>query len=273
MHDEPVTGTCRNCEAELHGRFCSSCGQRVPSANLGLHDFAHDAIHEFLHVDGKLFQTMRLLLFAPGQLTRDFVEGRRARHISPIRLYLLWSVICFAVVAWAGILSEAKVSLSPSAAVTAAKEGPESNSLEARLARGVDKAKADPKRMGESLVHALPKAMFLLMPVFALLVFAFYRKTQRFYVPHLYFSIHVHAFAFCLLSVCVLLGASGVAVLKLASLLMLLMVVPYFLFALRKVYGGSWAWAVAKGGAMVMAYFLLLNVTVLVVLAIPLLTI
>lgn len=272
MHDGPDAGPCLNCGTELRGKFCSSCGQRAVSMNPGLHDFLHEAVHEFLHVDGKLFRTMRLLLFSPGQLTRDFVEGRRARHISPIRLYLLWSVICFAVVAYFGFLASTKVSLSPSATVTAAREGPESGSIVARMARGVAKAKSDPKRLGESLVHALPKAMFLLMPVFALLVFAFYRKSQRFYVPHLYFSIHLHAFAFCLLSICLLLGATGVAALKLVSFLAMLGVVPYFLVALRTVYGGSRAWALAKGATIIALYFVLLNATVLGVLAITLLT-
>ncbi|MBI2212538.1 MAG: DUF3667 domain-containing protein [Acidobacteria bacterium] len=273
MHEIDISGPCLNCGTELHGKFCSSCGQRVASPKLGLHDVLHEAIHEFLHVDGKLFRTMRLLLFNPGRLTLDFVEGRRARHISPIRLYLLWSVLCFAVVAYFGFLSNAKVRLTPSAASRVATEGAGSGSLTARLAHGVEKVKEDPKRLSEALVHSLPKAMFLLMPVFALLLMLFYRKAQPYYVPHLYFSIHLHAFAFCLLSSCLLLGATGIALVEVVSLFLLGAVIPYFLLALRTVYGGAWGKTLAKGATMIALYFVLLNVGIVIVIGVTLLTI
>ena len=79
---------CLNCGTPLHGTFCGSCGQRVSAPNPTLHDFLHELSHELLHVDGRLFQSIKLLFTRPGWLTREHCEGRRARYAAPMRLYL-----------------------------------------------------------------------------------------------------------------------------------------------------------------------------------------
>ena len=86
---------CHNCGIRLAGPFCSACGQKSVPLSVTLHEFAHELTHEMLHVDGRLFQSVRRLLLSPGFLTREYVQGRRARWISPIRLYLIFSVIYF----------------------------------------------------------------------------------------------------------------------------------------------------------------------------------
>ncbi|HET7434589.1 MAG TPA: DUF3667 domain-containing protein [Thermoanaerobaculia bacterium] len=51
--------------------------------------FVHELTHEILHVDSKLFTTLRLLMTKPGQLTADYFGGRRSRAIGPLRLFLV----------------------------------------------------------------------------------------------------------------------------------------------------------------------------------------
>jgi hypothetical protein len=92
------TDFCYNCGIRLTGRFCAACGQKVQDLNPSLKHFLHDLTHELLHVDGKIFQSVATLLTRPGVLTKDYFDGRRARWISPIRLYLVFSVIYFAVI-------------------------------------------------------------------------------------------------------------------------------------------------------------------------------
>jgi hypothetical protein len=89
--------TCPNCDARLGDNYCPHCGQKVTPINPSLHDFLHDLTHELLHVDGKIFQSVRLLLTRPGFLTAEYFRGRRATYVSPIRLYLIFSVAFFAV--------------------------------------------------------------------------------------------------------------------------------------------------------------------------------
>src|SRR5258706_15515168 len=90
---------CANCGAPLNGPFCQACGQKAASRNISLHDFFHEAFHEFSHVDNKIVRTLRLLLMKPGELTREFLSGRRQHYVPPLRLYLTCSLIFFALAA------------------------------------------------------------------------------------------------------------------------------------------------------------------------------
>ncbi len=96
-HTAPDSIVCYNCGADLHGAYCAQCGQKALPLNPRLHDFLHDLTHEVLHVDGKIFRSIRKLLLSPGFLTREQIEGRRARWVPPIRLYLIFSVTYFAL--------------------------------------------------------------------------------------------------------------------------------------------------------------------------------
>ena len=98
-HHAVLETVCGNCGAELQGAFCHACGQKVTGPDVSLHDFFHEAFHEFAHLDGKIVQTLRLLMTKPGMLTKEFLEGRRARYISPLRLYLTCSLLFFALAA------------------------------------------------------------------------------------------------------------------------------------------------------------------------------
>lgn len=230
---------CLNCGAELAGNYCHACGQKSTAHHLGLHDVAHDAMHEFLHLDGKILQTMRLLLFRPGQLTKDFIEGKRVRYVSPIRLYLTWSVIFFAL----STLAPARdriVKVAPSGGATQAERA---------------KAEKEAEELGQELLHNLPRVMFGLMPIFGLLTWLFYRKQQPHYVAHLYYSIHFHAFVFFLLSLGVLLAFAG-RIGKGVGMAFFLAAFPHHFLALRRVFGGPRVYA--KGVAVGVLYWLAL---------------
>ena len=86
----PEPGTlCPNCGTELQGFYCHVCGQSAPR-HAPLH-LASDVGGDrgFTHLDGRLGQTLPPLFFNPGKLARDHVEGRRARHVPPFRLFLI----------------------------------------------------------------------------------------------------------------------------------------------------------------------------------------
>jgi len=81
---------------ENAGSFCPACGQkRIHPGDLGLRHAWHHVLHEVGHVDGKLLNSLKLLFTRPGQLTIDFIEGRRARHVHPIQLFLLFGLAFF----------------------------------------------------------------------------------------------------------------------------------------------------------------------------------
>jgi hypothetical protein len=89
---------CLNCGAELHGPFCTDCGQRVVPPYPTLREMAGDAWQEFSGWDGRFARTLRMLIH-PGALTLEVLEGRRARYVSPLRLYLVASIMFFLIAA------------------------------------------------------------------------------------------------------------------------------------------------------------------------------
>jgi hypothetical protein len=229
---------CANCGAALSGRFCSACGQKASSPNVNLHDFFHEAFHEFSHVDGKIIRTVRLLLTRPGELTREFLMGRRERYVSPLRLYLTCSLIFFALAAVAPKADH------PVFTVTGGLKGEATMSPE-RARELHEEATA---RGNEALIHQLPKVMFVLMPVFGLLTWVFYRKAQPFYAAHLYYSIHYHAYTFLVLTAAIalrpILGAIA------GTALPMTIIGTWHFKSLRRVFGGS-GWSLFWKGSLI----------------------
>src|SRR5688572_6842992 len=88
---------CLNCDASLHGAFCSRCGQRAVPSHPTIRELAGDTFSELVGWDGKFAETIRTLFRKPGELTREWIEGRRVRFISPWRLYLTASLLYFVV--------------------------------------------------------------------------------------------------------------------------------------------------------------------------------
>jgi hypothetical protein len=87
---------CLNCGAALAGEYCHRCGQQG-HVHRTLGAFWHDLAHGVLHLDGKIWRTLPMLAWHPGQLTRRYVEGERARFVSPMALFLFSVFLMFAV--------------------------------------------------------------------------------------------------------------------------------------------------------------------------------
>ncbi len=99
--------TCANCEAPLTGPYCSQCGQHAHESSRSVGALFHDAWHVVTHVDGRFWQTLAALLWRPGRLTREYFAEHRARYLPPVRLYLVLSLLCFAVAATGSHVSPA----------------------------------------------------------------------------------------------------------------------------------------------------------------------
>ena len=92
---------CLNCGNTRPSRFCAQCGQNDRSYVRGLATVGWEFCREAFEVDSRLFQTLKLLLFKPGSLTSEFSRNRRARYMSPIRLYLFTSFLFVLVLSFA----------------------------------------------------------------------------------------------------------------------------------------------------------------------------
>ena len=88
---------CLNCGAPLTGPHCAQCGQKA-HVHRSLGAFMGDFVAGVLNFEGKFWRTLPMLAWHPGILTRRYIEGERARFISPIALFLFSVFLLFATI-------------------------------------------------------------------------------------------------------------------------------------------------------------------------------
>jgi hypothetical protein len=90
-------GHCANCGSALVGPYCHECGQQA-RVHRTLGALVYDLTHGLLNVEGKIFRTLPMLALKPGDLTRRYIAGERARFVSPLALFLFSVFFFFAVI-------------------------------------------------------------------------------------------------------------------------------------------------------------------------------
>jgi uncharacterized protein DUF3667 len=265
----------------MRGPFCSQCGQRDVPPYPSVRELVVDAFWELSGWDGRFASTVRALIRRPGLLTREFLEGRRARYISPLRLYLMCSLVYFLISAAAPELSTKDgkglfigVRTTPTGAQTVSRpeqvanatsealrnqvaiSAAERDSVLASIAKApavfrpfLQRAVTDPSGFKKGMLENMPRMLFALLPIFALIVAVFYRGRK--YPEHLYFAIHLHAFVFMALSVAALSKFPHVsAVAMVAGIAMFVWIPIYATLAFRRAYGGSLVRTLVKESAI-----------------------
>jgi len=124
---------CLNCDAPLTGPYCAGCGQRA-KINRTLRGFLADFISGMVNLEGRLWHTLPLLVWKPGDLTRRYVDGQRARFVSPVGLYLFTVFLMFAVLGFTGALGNFRFDGSMDKAIL--NQQAELQKLEQRRAAG-----------------------------------------------------------------------------------------------------------------------------------------
>jgi hypothetical protein len=89
---------CLNCNAQVYGRFCNVCGQENIEPKETFWNLVSHFLYDLFHYDGKVLSTLKTLIFKPGLLTHEYVRGRRASYLHPIRLYIFISAMFFLLV-------------------------------------------------------------------------------------------------------------------------------------------------------------------------------
>jgi len=257
---------CLNCAAPLTGRYCAACGQKA-GVDPSLSDIAHEVVHEFVHVDAKVVKSVRLLFTQPGVLTREYFLGRRSRYVSPLRLYLIFSVVFFAVSAYVGV---------PPAFTEDAKRGTVVNVGGVKISgdvffKGRSKEEIS-ERLREAQTQWPARLMFVLVPICGLLVMLVARKSGRNYPQHLWFALHLHAAYFGVMAFTAPIAlirqpAAGTV----SSLLRIAFALWYSVTAFHAAYGGGWFTATRRALSVLVAYAVLIGFALAVLFATALL--
>lgn len=195
---------CENCGAAISASYCGECGQRAGPHDLSLWQFVREAADDITNADSRLWRTLAPLLFRPGYLTREYLDGRRARYLPPFRLYLVVSVVCFVLasvlgpkVPSVGVDRRQITSTQAACDDDSFYDGPWRQQILPLLQAGCRSVIADGGReLTRQFVANLPSALFVSLPLLALFMKAMYWRPRRYYVEHLLFFVHNHSFLF-----------------------------------------------------------------------------
>ncbi|MEJ8567096.1 DUF3667 domain-containing protein [Elongatibacter sediminis] len=297
---------CLNCGTPLQGPFCHYCGQ--PDRHL-LRFFPvllRELLEDFIDLDSRFMRTLRPLLFHPGRLTRDYLDGRRFRYTPPLRLYIFSSMVFFILAA----------TLAGNAIDVTMQDGDEAPDIQLQIGdygeNGEDdepftvdgepwdretnpfivpgmpdfindwindeieespqkerQIEANPNLIVEQMFDVLPIAVFVMLPLVALLFKFWYLFARRYYVEHLIHALHNHAFLFVVFTLTLIADSlaewldpsDGGRVSRTASIFTMIMLawIPlYLLISLKTVYRQGWILTGLKFSAIGLSYLVLL---------------
>lgn len=184
-----TSAACRNCGTALAGEYCHACGEARPHEHeFQWRHFLHDATHEFLHLDGKIFRTLWLLISRPGFLTSEYWEGRRTPYIRPLRLYIVIAAIHLLIVSHG---------LYRIDFFRASDSGKSLDRLIEKMARQTHRSIAEVETsLNTNLAKAYSVGQYGAVLFYALFPWMTYRKRRHYYIAHLIFSLHVYCFYF-----------------------------------------------------------------------------
>ena len=321
------TEACLNCGTTLSGQYCGHCGQRARSRLISIWELMQEAFGDLFELDSRLWRTLVPLVIRPGRLTRDYLEGRRARFMPPFRTYLVLSIFFF-LIAFFDPREELGLLFEPEETPTeeATEAGQDANEirqevLDELVEEGVISAEQaesgqlagedggvvidpggdqplstteecqdmdvgempdwmasrltpdrlqvvcervmadDGKAFIGKLLDNVPAALFILLPLMALILKILYPLSKRYYVEHLLFVIHFHAFVFLILTLQILFGRLGSivslpeAVSGVTIFAVSLYIPVYFYKAMRRVYEQGHVLSGMKFIVLLMSYF------------------
>lgn len=225
--------SCKNCNTLVQptDQFCSNCGQKNRE-KLTLKVLLGELANAYLSWDSKLFRTLKPLFFKPGEVSKNYLAGKRKHYVAPMRIYLFASVMFFILVSLFG------TRVSPS-------DGGEDDQIfhlsfddeSENIPRDSLLLMIEHDRLGElsilkeredgfwkefiqqgiivsiqsgNFLGFLQKNIsfmfFIFIPVFGWILKLFHRKRKMDYIEHLVFGLYLHAFIFFTLFITLAIG-------------------------------------------------------------------
>lgn len=202
---------CQNCETQYKGNYCPECGQSATEFNKPIKFLFVDIVGNIFAFDTRFWKTIVSLIFKPGTLTANYVQGQRARYMPPFRLYIFTSFFVFLLLSiyvnkeveidedsWTEISSTLKKKLKDEAAVLNSSESQnlKNEDEKEKVIETVLKVIDNPSAYLNRYIKYVSWSMFLLMPIYGFYLWLFFFRSKRYYYSHLIFALNQHSFVF-----------------------------------------------------------------------------
>ena len=244
--------------------YCGRCGEKRPERDdWTLQNIAGETFGELINVEhSKLWRTLRLLVARPGQLTREYWDGRRKPSIGPVKLYLVF----FALMLVLYSIHQGTAVFDVRTLAAADPNGNLSRTLQqSAAARGVSVSSlaAEVNSRWQNYISMSQLAYPLFVALGLKLLF---RRRGLYFAEHLIFALHMLAFLFLSFVILwpfyLLVVARDVnGMVQYAGLYFgitaasLIWTGTYLLLAIRRAYDERWIPALVKGSVVLLIYF------------------
>jgi len=207
---------CPNCGSDIHEDdvYCHHCGQKNATMRKSVKEFIRDFFKVYFSFDTRFFRTIGPMLFKPGYLSQQFFEGKRKQYLDPLRFYVFVSFVVFFLAGFADFgevppidIENQSINLENTEeddALILSFDEEEQEVGRTELLSALNQIISKKDQINANILRYLSVALFLLMPLFALLNYFIFFKRKAFYLEHLILSFHIHSF-FLLLSIIALL--------------------------------------------------------------------
>jgi len=298
---------CANCESRIDGPFCSQCGQREEPRVPTVRSVLGEVINALFGLESKLWRSLWALVAKPGHLTQEFLSGKRQKYTTPFRLYLLLSIMVFAFMAYTG--AGININVSDSSNTQSSTERTDSQldqsddkqnknkvnlnaknmkfnsgghlsterekAIEDKLKRSLEKIEDDLNSgridsVVNRLLEPLPKALLIFLPFVALLFKILFLGRGKYYLEHLVYLLHNHAFIFFLILISLVSQTyikDRIPILEKPTIIFIVfswvLYLPYYLYkSLRRVYSVSRIATVIYGFLIFLSYSIMLSIMI-----------
>jgi len=261
------TENCLNCgtKLKLSDKFCPECGQQKTDLDLTFTHFIKEFLSNNFNLDSKIFKTLSLLIFYPGKLSKEFLEGKRSSYVTPVRLYLIISLVYFTTLSFTNTGVKIKETEKDRGNVVFGLNEEDSTSVnqlftvdsitkpDTTIKGSFEKflkpklqllqSKQGRKEFNAKLRNYISIGMFALIPLTALILNLLFYKNS-FYIQHLVFIIHLQSLMFLVFTLFNLLWL--LAEWSIFEALNTLLFLFLLLIWIKKFYDLKWAKAIWK---------------------------
>jgi len=164
MNGSVLPYDCPNCSTLKTGKFCSNCGQKEDE-RYTMHSLMHELMHTITHADKGIFSYAWQLMYKPGIIARDMIEGKRKRYFNPFQ-YLLLIIAAMVILYHYTDFYER---------MSATTNGMQNNAT----------SKLITQKIGDFLSKYQKLIYMILIPLFALFQQWFFRKDKFTYAEHM----------------------------------------------------------------------------------------
>lgn len=176
---ESVSLACKNCDTELHGAYCSECGQKVITARITLWHIFSELVSIMTNLEKGFWYTLKMLFVNPGEVIRNFIAGRTVLYYPPLRYFLLWTAVSVAISLFTGLFDHQQETVQ---SLTAYSAKPEVAAMQREMQQQIQSEM-------KKYLNFLPLFM---LPFIGLASYWIFRRRGQNYAEHLVLNAYAY---------------------------------------------------------------------------------